>query len=276
MRKKFLFYFLITCFLIGFSSCTVVDATHEGIKFRKWAANADAQGTLASSVTGIVWYNPFTTSVYQFPTYIQRISFDDITVNTNDGAIFRISPNLAYQIDRERAIDIFLTYRRPLNEIEQGFILTAVFDAYRTVGNTFTSDEIMSRRGDFEGQVRTMLGYSLASEGFIVRDFTAQIMPPQSLIASIDARNQMVQEALRAENEVQRTRAQAEIRITEARGRAEAMRIDADAKAYYNRTVSASLTPLLIQQQAVETWNGVVPTVSGSGALPLINLPAGR
>jgi len=67
--------------------------------------------------------------------YVQRVSYDEITVNTKDGAIFRVSPTLAYRLDADKAIDVFLTYRRPLKDIEQGFILTCVFEAYRIVGN---------------------------------------------------------------------------------------------------------------------------------------------
>jgi regulator of protease activity HflC (stomatin/prohibitin superfamily) len=142
------------------------------------------------------------------------------------------------------------------------------------VGNTFTSDELMAQRGEFESQVRERLENSLGVEGFNVVEFTAQIMPPQSLIASIDARNQMVQEALRAENEVQRTRAQAEIAITRARGEAEALKIQADGEAYYNRTVAASITPLLIQQYMLDKWDGKLPVYSAGGAGHIINLPS--
>jgi nucleoid DNA-binding protein/regulator of protease activity HflC (stomatin/prohibitin superfamily) len=262
MRKTNLIFVAIAAiFVLG--SCTTVDSTSVGIKFHKWSASDEKQGGVIGTVRGWVWFNPFTQSVHQYPVYVQRVSYEEITVNTKDGAIFRVSPTLAYRLDADRAIDVFLTYRRPLRDIEQGFILTCVFEAYRIVGNTFTSDELMAQRGEFEGQVRERLELSLGTEGFNVVEFTAQIMPPQSLIASIDARNQMVQESLRAQNEVQRTAAQAEIAITRARGEAEALRIQADAEAYYNRTVAASLTSLLIQQELLNKWDGKLPVYTG-------------
>jgi len=271
MRKTNLIFVAIIMASVV-SSCTTVDSTSVGIKFHKWSATPERQGGVIGTVRGWVWFNPITQSVHQYPTYVQRVSFGDITVNTNDGAIFRVTPTLAYRLDPDRAIDVFLTYRRPLREIEQGFILTCVFEAYRIVGNTFSSDELMSRRGEFESQVRERLEQSLGTEGFNVVEFTAQIMPPQSLIASIDARNQMIQESLRAQNEVARTEAQAQIEITRARGEAEALRIKADAEAYYNRTVAASLTNLLIQQELVNKWDGALPVYSGGGG-HIINLP---
>ena len=44
------------------------------------------------------------------------------------------------------------------------------------------------------------------------------------------------------------------------------------AEAYYNRVVAASLNSLLVQQYAIEKWDGKLPTYNGSNALPFINL----
>ena len=50
------------------------------------------------------------------------------------------------------------------------------------------------------------------------------------------------------------------------------MRIKADAEAYYNRTISASLSNLIIQEDFLEKWNGVLPQVQGGNDLmPIIN-----
>ena len=40
------------------------------------------------------------------------------------------------------------------------------------------------------------------------------------------------------------------------------MQIKADAEAYYNRTIAASLSPLIVQEDWIEKWNGQLPTVS--------------
>ena len=272
MRKLNMF-FMAAMLAVVVSSCTTVDSTSVGIKFHKWASSPEKQGGVIGTVRGFVWFNPLTQSVHQYPTYVQRVSFEDITVNTKDAAIFRITPSLAYRLDPNKAIDVFLTYRRPIQEIEKGFILTCVFEAYRTVGNLFTSDELMAQRGDFEAQVRARLEQSLGIEGFTVVEFTAQIMPPASLVDAIDSRNRMVQEAMRAQNEIVRAEAQAQIEITKARGEAEALKIKGDGEAYYNRVVAASLNQLLVQQYAIEKWDGVLPIYSGGSGVPLINLP---
>jgi SecD/SecF fusion protein len=49
-------------------------------------------------------------------------------------------------------------------------------------------------------------------------------------------------------------------------------KITGDGEAYYNRVVAASLNALLVQQYAIEKWDGKLPTYNGSNALPFINL----
>lgn len=69
----------------------------------------------------------------------------------------------------------------------------------------------------------------------------------------------MIQQSLKAENEVKKAEAEAKIAIAKAEGEAKAMRIKADAEAYYNRTISASLSTLIIQENFLEKWDGKLP-----------------
>ena len=50
-------------------------------------------------------------------------------------------------------------------------------------------------------------------------------------------------------------------------------KIKADAEAYYNRTISASLSPLIIQEDWIEKWDGKLPSVQGGeNMMPVINM----
>ena len=252
--------------------CTRVDSSEVGIKFNKLSLTD--QGTLdASPVTGYVFYNPITTSVHTYPTYVQRVDFDEFIVRTKDAAKFTMDPIMAYHLNREKATDVFFKYRKSLPEIQDGYMRTVIYDAYRIVANSCTSDELMANQARFENEVRIMLDSALTNEGFIVTEFTSQITPPASLQQMIDAKNAAVQAALKAENEVKQAEANAKIAIAKAEGEAKAMRIKADAEAYYNRTISASLSPMIVQEDFIEKWNGVLPTVQGgSNMMSVLNL----
>lgn len=263
---------IIVALLIAIGSCTkMVDNSEIGIKFKKFSLTE--QGELVSTqVSGLTFYNPITTKIFTYPVYIQRVDYHPFTVTTKDAAVFSMDPLLAYQLDRAKASYVFNKYRRSLPEIEQGYMRTCIYDAYRICANNYTSDELMGNRAKFEQEVRSMLEKSLGEEGFKVSEFTSQITPPQSLSAAIEAKNQAIQEALKAENLVKQAEANAQIAIAKARGEAEATKVKADAEAYYNRTIAASLSPMIVQEDWIEKWDGKLPTVASNGNGMMFNL----
>ena len=252
--------------------CTRVDSSEVGVKFNKLSLTD--QGTLdATAVTGYVFFCPITTDVFKYETYVQRVDYEPFTVTTRDAAIFTMDPTMAYFLNRSKAVDVFFKYRRPLRDIEDGYMRTVIYDAYRITANGYTSDELMANRAKFESEVRQMLDSTLTVEGFTVTEFTSQITPPERLRQMIEAKNAAVQAALKAENEVKEAEANAKIAVAKAEGEARAMKIKADAEAYYNRTIAASLSPLIVQEDWIEKWDGKLPQVQGSEKMmPVINV----
>lgn len=251
--------------------CTKVDSAEVGIKFNKLSLTD--QGKLdATPVTGYVFYCPITTDVYKYETRVFPVNYEPFIVQTKDGSKFKMDPLLNYHILRERAIDVFAKYRMPLDYIESTYMKTAIYDAYRINANKYTADELIANRARFEDDVKAMLEKSLFDEGFFVEQFTSQIEPPQSLIDMIDAKNAAVQAALKAENQVKEAEANAKIAVAKAEGEAKAMKVKADAESYYNRTIAASLSPMIIQEDWIEKWNGELPTYMGGGnSIPMLN-----
>lgn len=266
------FYFCLLATMLILSSCVkIVDNSEVGIKFKKFSLTE--QGDLkATPATGWIFYNPFTTKVFKYPVYVQSINYDEFTVTTKDASVFTMDPYLAYWLDRDRATYVFNKYRKSLHEIEKGYMKTCIYDAYRITANTYTSDSLMSNRGEFEAKVREMLDNSLGREGFKINEFTSQITPPASLSASIEAKNQAIQNALKANNQIAEAEANAKIQVAKARGEADAMKIKADAEAYYNKTISASLSELIIREDFIEKWNGQMPSVQAGGNGMLFDL----
>jgi regulator of protease activity HflC (stomatin/prohibitin superfamily) len=164
-----------------------------------------------------------------------------------------------YSVQREKVPAIFAKYRRSLPEIEEGFLKTAVYDAFRLATNKYTADELISNRAVFEVEVRRLLEGQLLKEGFVINQFTSNLIYPETFKRSIEAKNNAVQSALRAENEVKTAEAQAKIKVATANGNAEAMLTAAKAEAEANRMKQVTLTPLLLQLEWINKWNGKLP-----------------
>ena len=267
--KKIMNLLAVACVSIAsFSSCTVVDSGEVGIQFHKWSSDSQDYGGVEGTCKGWVFYNPFTTSVFTYPTFTQRKQYETINVNAKDASLFEMDPTIAYHINPDKACDIFVKYRVDVKALEEGYIRTCIYEAYRTCANQYTSDSLMSNRANFERDVRARLEKSLMAEGFVVEEFTSKITPPASLTSMIDSKNAAIQSALKAENQVKEAEANAKIAIAKAKGNAEATKIKADAEAYYNRTIAASLSPLIVQEDMIERWDGKLPQiVSGNGGM---------
>lgn len=185
--KKFIF--MLFSAMLMFASCTTVDSGEIGIKFKKFSGSSESYGGVEGTVKGFVFFNPFTERVFTYPTIVQRKSYEAFTINAKDASIFTMDPQIAYRIDPDKACDIFVKYRKPIEDLESGYIRTCIYEAYRTCGNAYTSDSLMSNRAKFEADVRARLEKSLKEEGFIVEEFTSAITPPKSLSEMIDAKN---------------------------------------------------------------------------------------
>jgi regulator of protease activity HflC (stomatin/prohibitin superfamily) len=243
-----------------FFSCERIDAGHVGVKVNQYGDNKGVDDVVA--VTGMVFFNPFTTAIYEFPTFIQHKEYkneNSFVVNSKDGSEFSVSPIMNYSVQRDKVPAIFSKYRRPLEDIEEGFLKTAVYDAFRLATNKYTADELISNRAVFEVEVRRLLDGQLLKEGFIINQFTSNLIYPETFKKSIEAKNNAVQAALRAENEVKTAEAQAKIKVATAEGNAQAMLTSAKAEAESNRMKQQTLTPLLLQLEYINKWDGKLP-----------------
>jgi regulator of protease activity HflC (stomatin/prohibitin superfamily) len=243
------------------NSCERIDAGHVGVKVDMYGSGKGVNDV--TECTGVVFYNPITTKIYEFPTFIQHKEYKDdnsFVVNSKDGSEFSVSPIMNYSVQREKVPAIFAKYRRSLEEIEEGFLKTAVYDAFRLATNKYTADGLIGNREVFEVEVRRLLEAQLLKEGFVINQFTSNLVYPDSFKKAINAKNNAVQSALMAENKVKQAEAEAKIKVATANGNAEALLANARAEAESNRLRQQTLTPMLLQQQWIEKWRGNVPT----------------
>jgi regulator of protease activity HflC (stomatin/prohibitin superfamily) len=267
--------FMLVSFL--YSSCERIDAGHVGVKVNLYGDDKGVSDV--TEVTGMVFYNPFTHSVYEFPTFVQHKEYkneNSFVVNSKDGSEFRVSPILNYSVKREKVPHIFSKYRRALSDIEEGFLKTSVFDAFRLATNKYTADELIGNRQAYEIEVRKILEGQLMKEGFVVSQFTSNLVYPESFKNAINAKNNAVQAALMAENKVKTAEAEAKIKVATAKGNAEALLTNAKAEAESNILRQQTLTPMLLQQQWIEAWKSggaKVPTyITGNGGNFMMNI----
>lgn len=231
---------------IVFSNCTRIDAGHEGMKVNLYGSDRGIDDV--SLVTGWVWYNPMTTKVYEYPTFVQTVDYEPFSINAKDGSEFIVDPTISLKVIDGNSPGIFKKYRRNLDDIINQTLYNYVKDAFRVELNSFTTDEIVSDRAKFEENLEKSLRTTLEKEGFQLEQLTSGLKYPESIVTAVNNKNKAIQEAMRAENELKVAQAEAAKVIASAEGEKRA-----------NELRMQSLTPLLIQQQLIEKWDGKLP-----------------
>ncbi|WP_161889361.1 SPFH domain-containing protein [Pontibacter russatus] len=242
-----LFLFSVT----AMTSCTRIDAGHEGILVKLYGSEKGVQDV--SLVTGRVWYNPLTEEVFEFPTYVQTVDYNPFSVNAKDGSVFTVDPTISFRVMPGESPRIFSKYRKEIGQITETTLYNYTRDAFRIQFNQYSTDSIISNRQSFEDKVQAALGDALRKEGFELEQMTSGLQYPDVIVQAVNLKNKAVQQAMQVENELKVAEAQARKKIVEA-----------EAEARANELRQRTLTPLLIQQQFIEKWDGRTPLYGNS------------
>ena len=262
MKKLLGILFVALFSLMSMTSCVErIDAGCEGIQVSLYG---DSRGVGdVNLVTGWVWYAPWSTQIFEYPTFVQTVDYEPFTINAKDGPLFTIDPNVNIKVADGKAPQVFRKYRKSLDEVIKGPVLKYIKDACRIEINKFTTDEIVSNRERVENAIEKRLVANLTKEGFVLDQFTSGLTYPEAIVEAINAKTKAIQEAQRVENEVKKAEAEARKLI-----------VAAEAEKQANELKTQALTPAILQKMWIDKWDGTLPTtMAGGDNRLLLNLP---
>ncbi|OLP15694.1 band 7 protein [Leptolyngbya sp. 'hensonii'] len=149
------------------------------------------------------------------------------------------------------------------NQVVQRIINPAVEEVLKAVMARYTAEEIITKREEVKAGVDQSLTGRLANYYIGVDDISlVGVHFSDRFSEAVEAKQIAEQEAKRAEFVAVKATREAEAEVNRAQGTAQAQRL-----------LRETLTPELLQKQAIEKWDGHFPTVlGGNGALPFISL----
>ncbi len=232
--------------------------------------------------------NPVTSQVEEYPVFMQTLLLtrdsregspgnDEINVNSKEGQPISLDVAMSFELEAAKVPALYQTFRTDISTIQHGYVKQTIRQALQeVVGDEAIADIMGPKKAETVSRVQRLLGERLAQYGIIVKQFTLnEFRAPPSVIDAINQKNVMQQQALTAQNELQKNEFQARGDSIKAAGRAKAILAEAEAQARANRMISESITQTLVQYRLIEKWNGQMPQVQGGGT-PLIQLPAPR
>lgn len=227
---------------------------------------------------GMHWVAPWKT-VYQFPIFEQNDTWEGernaFHFQTSEGMAVSAEVGVTYHLRSEAIPMIFQKYRRGMEEITHTFIRNYIRDAVNKVASHIKIEDLYSSAKEpFFMDVEATVKKELSSIGIEISRIylIGRFHFPPTVIASLNSKIEAIQRAQQRENELREAEAEAKKKIAQAEGAARCAMLQAEAEAKANLLVAQSVTTDLIQWQAVQKWDGKLPTVT-SGATPFIQIP---
>ncbi len=260
------------------SGCTRVGPGHVGIKV---SMAGDAKGVDSTpAVTGWVFYNPFLTSVYEYPTFVQQVQLEgeeQITFTTKDQMKVSADISFAYSILGEKVPHFYVKFRSDdLRTFSHGYLRSLIRDKFNDVGGKYPVEGIMGPdSAAFLREVKGEVQQVMSAVGVQLEDqfgFIGAPRPPQGVIDSINNKVQAVQIAQQKQNELVQAQADAAKEVAKTEGYARSVTLRANAEAEANRKLAESITTNLLELKRLEKWNGTLPQVTGGQGIPMFNL----
>ena len=263
------------------SSYSIIAPGYSGVVFNIWTGNLRTVGQ------GMIFRIPWITRVQSYPTALRTYTMvmrssegssaidDSMDLPTREGQHIRQDLSVTYNTSQEKSADVFRSFRgADIGDIEKTFIRrTIITVAQNAAGQMGLTEIISNKRAELQTSIEENLQREMSKMGFIVDKVNLGASHlPDTIEKQLQQKMAAQQQAQQAEYELQRQQTLAKAKVAEAEGDAQATLVKARAQAEANRLLQETLSSLLIQNKAIDRWNGILPQFTGGGPVPFINL----
>lgn len=144
--------------------------------------------------------------------------------------------------------------------VEQNILAPDVSNAVKAITAKYNAEDLIVHRDEVRAGIENMIKQNLLSYHIVVDSVNITNFSFSSQFSAAIERKQVAQQkALQATYELQRATVQAKQKVVTATAEAKAMKLK-----------EVSVTPELIQWEAVQKWNGKLPHIMAGGKLPFM------
>lgn len=160
--------------------------------------------------------------------------------------------------------NVVRTYKEIGNEddVERRILTPAVNEVMKSASAKRTAEEVLTKRTELKSDIDASLKTRLNQYGISVQDVSiVNLKFSKEFSDAIESKQIAEQQAKQAVYHAEKATQEAKAEIERAKGQAQAQQL-----------VRASITKDILQQKAIEKWDGKFPIYMGSGVLPFINI----
>lgn len=242
----------IVVIIILLSSIRVINAGEVGIKTRM----GKVVGTEITE--GVVLKLPFVEKITKISVRVHKFEVAGSSAS-RDLQDVTIDVAVNYNVQNTEAVRLF---RNVGTKYEETILAPAIQEAIKAVSASYTAEELITKRREVSIKMQEELTekverYGLSIDNFNIMNFNFSAAFNQA----IEDKQVAEQKVATARNNMERARIEADQKIMEA-----------EATAKSNQLMEQSLTKAILEQRAIEKWDGKLPQYIGSGSVPFINL----
>lgn len=216
---------------------------------------------------GIHFKIPVVQTVILMDVKIQKV-MTDAASSSSDLQDVDMSVALNYHVIPEQANVVYQTIGL---QFKERIIDPAIQEVMKAVSARYTAEELITKRPAVSSEMKEALNARLLDSNIAVDAFSIiNFSFSQTFTDAIEAKQTAEQNALKAKRDLDRIKVEAEQTIAAATAEAEALRLQ-----------KMNISPDLIELRkieanlkAIEKWNGILPEVTGAGAIPFIGVGA--
>lgn len=254
---------IILILLIAFKPWAQVGAGERGIVLNFGAVQNTVLGE------GIHFKIPIVQTVELMDVKIQK-AITDAASASSDLQDVDLSVALNYHVIPDKAN---IVYQSIGVEFKARIIDPAIQEVMKAVTARYTAEELITKRPAVSTEMKDALTSRLLESNIAVDAFSiVSFSFSKTFTDAIEAKQTAEQNALKAKRDLDRIRVEAEQTIAAATAEAEALRLQ-----------KMNISPDLIELRkieanlkAIEKWNGILPEVTGAGAIPFIGVGAAK
>jgi regulator of protease activity HflC (stomatin/prohibitin superfamily) len=224
---------------------------------------------------------PFYQTIEQVSVQPQTVTSDE-SGSTHDLQLVNTSIAVTFHVNADNAPDFYQNFR-DFDTLGARIIAPAVSNDVKAVTANYDAEELVTKRDIVDAQIKDLIVQSLAPyhltveavnvSNFAFSDAYTQAIEQKQVAQqqALQAQYTLQQTEISAQQQVVQAKAQADAAVETAQGQANALLLTSQAQAKANALIAQSLTPVLLQQKALDKWNGDLPTYLSPGSpLPFI------
>lgn len=274
IKRKYSVLIFLSLFIIWCMCFKMISPGYVGVVIDMLGASKGVESKELH--VGLHWISPWK-NVYQFPIFEQNHTWEGeregFNFQTSEGMAVSADIGITYHLRAECIPLIFQRYRRGMAEITHVFIRNYIRDAINKSASKTKIEDLYSGKEGFFEDIEAHVKHDLSPIGIDISRIylIGRFHFPQTVIAALNAKIEAMQRAQQRENELREAEAEAKKQVAKAEGQARCVILQAESEAKANLVLAKSVTAELIQWQAVQKWNGMLPHVT-SGAMPFIEV----